>query len=450
MLTGSHDDTVQLWDTQTIKKVGPPLRHGGFVMCVDFSPDGRTLITGAADRTVRLWNLSDCNDRILRHQGNILGMAFSPSGNYVVTIGEDRLARVWDARTARQLTKPMLHDSPIQTLAISPDGKTLVTASSNQVLRWTAKSGEPMGEPWKFDGEVRKVDFSADGTTMLVQSVNDKHQTIELRSFPNGEARVKSLEFSSDSLLLASSSDKQSIIMTDRQGPMTSAAQIWSFQSGQTAQHSLKHESFVTAAAFSRDGRRAVTVGRDQSVRVWDARSGNEEFVYKHNGIVKDVCISDDGSTVLTGSNDKTARLWDAHTNLALGSPMKHPDQVSKVALTPDGRLAVTICDDGSAYLWDVFSCKLVTQPMQFDVGVVDCAIGPDGSAILFRCTDGSARLYDISRPVPGKLALIHAWALAHSGFQVDDSFEPRQLTQAEWLDAEKEVRSLESIGTVD
>ena len=450
MLTGSHDDTVQLWDTQTLKRVGPPLRHGGIVMCVDFSPDGRTLITGAADRTVRLWNISDSDDRILRHQGNILGMAFSPSGNYVVTIGEDRLARVWDAHTARQLAKPMLHDSPIQTLAISPDGKTLVTASSNHVLRWKPQSGEQMGEPWKFGGEVRKVDFSTDGTTMLVQSVNDKHQTIELRSFPIGEARLKSLEFSSDSVLLASSSDKQSIIMADRQGPMPSAAQIWSFQSGQTAQHSLQHESYVTAAAFSRDGRRAVTVGRDQSVRVWNARTGDEELVYKHNGIVKEVCISDDGGTILTGSNDKTARLWDAHTDVALGSPMQHPDQVSKVALTPDGRLAVTICDDGSAYIWDVFSCKLVTQPMQFDVGVADCEIRPDGSAILFRCTDGSARLYDISRPVPGKPALIHAWALAHSGFQVDDSFEPRQLTQAEWLDSEKEARSLESIGTVD
>jgi WD40 repeat protein len=183
-------------------------------------------------------------------------------------------------------------------------------------------------------------------------------------------------------------------------------------------------------------------------VRVWDVRTGVEKIVYKHNGVVKTVSISDDGDTILSGSDDKTARLWDARTNLILGSPLQHADRVSKVALTPDGRLAITICEDGSAHVWDVFSCKLVTQPMQFEVGVADCEIRPDGSAILFRCVDGSARLYDIPRPVPDKPHLIHAWALAHSGFQVDDTFEPRQLSQAEWLNAQKEVTAFEKIGT--
>ena len=226
--------------------------------------------------------------------------------------------------------------------------------------------------------------------------------------------------------------------------PMVFHRQLWNFKAKQPSQHSLQHESLVTAAAFSRDGHRVVTAGRDQCVRVWDARTGDEKIVYKHNGVVKAVSISDDGNTILSGSEDKTARLWDARANLALGSPMQHADRVSKVALTPGGRLAITICDDGSAYVWDAFSCKLVTQPMQFEVGVTDCEIRPDGSAILFRCADGSARLYDIPRPVPDKAELIHAWALRDSGFQVDGTLEPRQLSQAEWLNAQKETRSLD------
>ena len=166
--------------------------------------------------------------------------------------------------------------------------------------------------------------------------------------------------------------------------------------------------------------------------------------MYQHNGVVKAVSISGDGSTILSGSEDKTARLWDARTNLALGSPLQHADRVSKVALTPDGRLAVTICDNGIAYVWDVFSCKRLTQPMQFEVGVDDCEIRPDGSAILFRCTDGTREAIRHSPTGARQSGTDSRLGAGDSGFQVDDTFEPRPLSQAEWLNAQKEMRALE------
>jgi WD40 repeat protein len=116
------------------------------------------------------------------------------------------------------------------------------------------------------------------------------------------------------------------------------------------------------------------------------------------------------------------------------------------VALTPDGRFAVTICDNGTAYVWDVSSCKRLTQPMQYEVAADDCEISPDSSTILFRGTDGTARLYDIPRQLPDNPRLIRAWALVRSGFEVDDTFEPRQLSQAEWLDAQNELTALENL----
>jgi WD40 repeat protein/serine/threonine protein kinase len=450
VLTGSHDNTAQLWDAKTRKPVGPPLRHGGFVMCVGFSPDGRTSITGSADRTVRLWKVSDSGGRTLKHQDAVYAMAFSRDGRVIMTAGDDNTARLWDGRTAQSLGKPMLHDAPVRALAISPDGKTLVTGSADRVLRWSAESGERLGEPWTFNCQVRSVDFSADGTMLLVRCANDAKQTLELRAFPAGETRFRPLELDASSLLLASSLDQLSVVIGHLTGPLGSTARLVHLQPGQTSEHPLRHDSLVTSAAFSRDGRYVVTGGRDQCVRVWDARTGREKVAYKHNGIVTSVSISGDGGVILSGNEDKTARLWDTHTNAAMGSPLQHADWVSQVALTPDGRLAITISDDGSAYVWDVHSCKPLAQPMQFEVGVVDCVVRPDSSAILFHCKDGTARLYDIPQPMPDNPELMHAWARARSGFQVDDSFEPRQLSQAEWLDAQQAWRALETVGKTD
>ena len=84
---------------------------------------------------------------------------------------------------------------------------------------------------------------------------------------------------------------------------------------------------------------------------------------------------------------------------------------------------------------------------MQYEVGVDDCEIRPDSSAILFRCTDGTARLYDIPQPMPDNPKLIHAWALAHSGFQVGRHVRTaaivagRVVGRAERIEDAREVR---------
>jgi len=187
-----------------------------------------------------------------------------------------------------------------------------------------------------------------------------------------------------------------------------------------------------------------VTGGYDQQVRVWNVRTGIEENSCQHNGVVNAVSIGSGGGTIFSGSDDKTARLWDARTGTALGPPLQHPDRVSKVALSSDGRLAITICDDGSAHVWDVSSCKRITRPMQYEIAVDDSVIHPDGSILLFRCADGTARLYDVPRQLPDDPTSIQVWAMARSGFQLDDTLEPRQLPQSEWLKAQEGLLAIE------
>ena len=442
--TGSHDNTAQLWDAETRQPMGQPMRHGGLVMSVAFSPDRHVLLTGSADRSVRLWNISDSRDRILRHQGDIYHMVFSPDGRTVLTGGEDNTARLWDAHTARPLGKPLTHDAPVRAVAITSDGSTLVTASAEHVLFWSAHSGDSIGEPWNFGAEVRSIGFSEDGKVLLIHCGNGTSQSVELRDFPSGQPRSSPWQFDGSSVLLASSPDRSTVLIGESNERLLSTAQLWSIPSGRAMGKPLRHDSRIMAAAFSRDGGIVVTGGYDQQVRVWNVRTGIEENSCQHNGVVNAVSIGSGGGTIFSGSDDKTARLWDARTGTALGPPLQHPDRVSKVALSSDGRLAITICDDGSAHVWDVSSCKRITRPMQYEIAVDDSVIHPDGSILLFRCADGTARLYDVPRQLPDDPTSIQVWAMARSGFQLDDTLEPRQLPQSEWLKAQEGLLAIE------
>jgi WD40 repeat protein len=57
VLTGSWDRTVRLWEAATGQPLGPPLQHHGLVLAVAFSPDGKTVLTGSMDKTALLWQL---------------------------------------------------------------------------------------------------------------------------------------------------------------------------------------------------------------------------------------------------------------------------------------------------------------------------------------------------------------------------------------------------------
>lgn len=443
VLTGSHDNTARLWESNTRKPLGEALPHGGVVMSVAYSPDGHTVMTGSADRTVRLWNISDSGGRILSHQALIRSAVFSQDGRTVLTGGDDNTARLWDAHTAQPLGKPLPHGAPVSAVAFSPDGTTLVTGSADHVQRWSVQTGETAGESWTFGSAVRDIAFSADGMALLVHCVNTTFQTVELRVYPSGNLRFKPLQFDAANVLLACSPDRQTILIGQSNGPKASIAQLWSVPFGIATGEPLRHDARIMSAEFSRGGRMVVTAGRDQQVRMWNIRSVPTGNAFQHDGVVNAVSVSRDGRTILSGSNDKTARLWDAHAGLPLGPPLKHLDRITKVALSPDGQLAVTICGDGSAYLWDVFSSKRLARPLQYEVAVNDCVFHPNSSEILFRCADGTARLYDVPQQLRDDPTFIRAWARARTGFQLDDTLEPRQLTQAEWLQAQKELTAL-------
>jgi WD40 repeat protein len=106
-------------------------------LAVAFSPDGKTVLTGSADKEARLWDAATGRPlgTPMAHQGMVVAVAFSPDGKTVLTASSDNTARLWDAATGRPLGPPMTHQAGVSAVAFSPDGKTVLTGSYDKTAR---------------------------------------------------------------------------------------------------------------------------------------------------------------------------------------------------------------------------------------------------------------------------------------------------------------------------
>src|SRR5262249_22814837 len=124
------------------------------------------------------------------------------------------------------------------------------------------------------------------------------------------------------------------------------------------------HETIITTAKFSADGRRLLSASRDETTRLWDVETGKEIAVLKgHSDVIADAIFSPDGSRLLTISMDQTARLWDANSGAEI-SILKLNGEATSSAFSPDGAM-ITVAQSNlrvsTIFVSDVASKKLLT-----------------------------------------------------------------------------------------
>ena len=406
LVSGSLDKTVRLWDVVSGTRIGQPLYgHNDSVRSVGISGDGQIVVSGSDDKMVRLWDArtgAPMGEPLCGHEKRVKCVAISGDGRTVVSGSLDNTVRLWDAGSGTRICRSLHgHKKRVKSVSISTDGRTVVSGADDKTVRlWDVESGTPLGQPLRgHDNVVLSVSISGDGRTVM-SSAGDK--TVRLWNVESRTPVDQPLrEYDSYVFNVAISEDGRTAVSGYGDGMV----RLWDVGRG-TRIGQLLHgqDTSVVSVAISRGGQIVVCGSTDNTLRLWDAGSGTPigEPLLGHADSVRGVAISGDGQTVVSGSLDKTLRLWDVKSGTKIGEPLHgHDNWVRTVAISGDGRTIVSGSADKTARLWDVKTGTPIGEPLcGHGFLVKSVAISSDGRTVV----SGSfktIRLWDVGSGKP-------------------------------------------------
>jgi WD40 repeat protein/serine/threonine protein kinase/pSer/pThr/pTyr-binding forkhead associated (FHA) protein len=315
------------------------------IVSLTFSPNGRFVVSGGDDQTIRIWDLSNgrCLYSFRGHQGRITSVALSPDGNQLLSGSEDKTLKLWNVAATTHLftfggaaENPRLSERVRQMLGLIPR-----TSSGNG-----------------HRGAVRSVAFSPDRRYIL--SGGDD-ATVKLWDLVTGrclqtnrahQAQVFAVAFSPNGQQILSASTDQTI-------------RVWQVSTGQVTQTLSGHQA-LTCVAYSPDGKRVLA--GDDLIKLWDLASGEIVQTFDQSN-VECLSFSTDQRYILSGSRDGRLKLWEVASGRCLWTVDAHESPVRAIAVSLDGRYALST-DTRSLRLWAMGSTAAPElAPLQLAAG---------------------------------------------------------------------------------
>ncbi len=288
--------------------------HEFTVWSVAITQDGKYILSGGQDATIRLWDIMEEKElhKFVGHEGPVYGLVMMPDGKRFVSIADKDLAvKIWDIETKSLISSLAPNSAHVNTVAVSSDQRYIVTGGDDGIARF-----------WDIDRGINL-------------------RTLEL---PHS---VYTLMISPDNRYMLCGSKLQPL--SKQPGVIT----VWDFELGILLKTLEGHKGHVTALAMTADSRFILSGGQDGVVHLWDLETGTQlKTMTGHKSAILMIHVTNDGQHIITGSGDETVRAWVLRGGVLLQN-MTHTENVHSMAVSPDGRHIITGSVDGLVEIWD-------------------------------------------------------------------------------------------------
>ncbi len=205
-------------------------------------------------------------------------------------------------------------------------------------------------------------------------------------------------------------------------GSFDESLKVWDARSGQCLLTLSGHTSTVYACAWSPDGERLVSGSGDNAVKVWRAGSVQRRVTLSGHTDRESVCAwSPDGERLVSGSFDNALKVWDARSGRCLLTLSGHGDRVNACAWSPDGERLVSGSGDNAVKVWDARSGQCLLTLSGHRDGVSACAWSPHGERLVSGSWDDSLKVWDARTgdcllTLPGRTDVVRIFAWSPDG----------------------------------
>lgn len=417
VVTAGYDYLVHLVNWRTGEEVLTLRGHRHGVGLVRYFDGGKRLLTGSADKTVKVWDAStgECLRTVSGTNGSVRCLLPSPDGRWLVT-GGSWTTEVWDMEVFRTLdARPGVDEHEIdQSLRpkftfgtgcirafFPPDGAGLVTSDSDGVLRlWTLEAWGALRLYRTPSDLVTATALDDDGERLVAAGEGGELQLIGVAT---GAARW-AIEPNLGAILRAMfSPDGESIAISTRTGRVA----LFKASDGSLIREFARHGGMVNNVRFTPDGAVLMTCSADKRLRMFDVGTGElkqtlvppkpaDEASISYYGDVLDAAVTPDGALLVTVSRHRRIDFWRLPDGEHLDQ-RQSSDSVWTVELSPDGsRFAVTTWS-GMVEVWDVATRSKTHVLRDHRTISSGAAFTPDGKFLISSSSEGTIIVWDLA-----------------------------------------------------
>ena len=387
----TENGLIKIFDAQTGKALHTLSGHNSWINQVIWSPRGEMIASSSyEDSTVIVWQ-AETGEALYTLQGGyenegVFVGSWSPSGDRFTTHGMGG-AKVYEAVTGRQLLTLSVPGVFCYRVIWSPDGAYLLTSHSQDgsARVWDAESGQEVhqmvglvqarGSDWSPSGDLAAV-----GCQDGIVRIWEMEAGLEVYKFHGISSGIEVVAFSPDGERILSVGWENSVRVFDLSEALLSIS-----------------APIASNVAWSPSGERIANGFWDPIVNVWDSVSGEEIFTLSgHDAALIYVGWSPSGDRILTASDDTTAIIWDATTGERLLTFTGQEDRIWGAAWSPDGsRIATTDVNNGRVIVWDSTTGEILQTFSGHQDWVNAAAWSPDGTRILSTGYYGEAMIWE-------------------------------------------------------